>query len=590
MKFFYIILFLLLYYSTNAQRNYIVQYSVLDQPASSLPKLQTNFANQNQATNYINKLLPFLRNKGFISSSIDSVQYQKDKAKVILYCGKQYFLANVNIKNIPFETLIQCGWDLNAQRGIYNFEKLYVVQNKLLNFYQEAGYPFSKISLQTEKFLIDSVHMLLAVDTGIKYRIDSVRNLGKAKIKRTFLQQYLGIKSNSVYKKSLLDAIPNRINQLPYVSEQYPYSLTMLGSSAIVNLYLQPKKSSIINVLLGVVPVPNPNGLANVQRSKVFLSGDANILLNNSLSIGETIALNYQQLTLNSRRINVRYKQPYILKSNYGLETQFELYKRDSSFINIDMNLGVLYNVDQNKYGKVFIQQVTTSAFPDTNQLKLTKRLPAALDVRLVNIGVQYNYNKTNFLRTPTKGLLFNTTFGFGRKVISKNNAIVNLKSGGFNYAKLYDSVKLNTYQLKVNVNTEKYIPFGKQYVLKLAVQSGLIYSQNYLRNELFQIGGFKTLRGFDEESQFCNQYIVPTIEGRLLLGNDSYFFAFVDGGYTKNNVAKAITHTYISTGLGMSFATKTGLFNLSVAAGGRDDIRFGFKQSKLHFGYVSFF
>jgi hypothetical protein len=44
------------------------------------------------------------------------------------------------------------------------------------------------------------------------------------------------------------------------------------------------------------------------------------------------------------------------------------------------------------------------------------------------------------------------------------------------------------------------------------------------------------------------------------------------------------------SVGLGMSFETKAGLFNISYAIGGRDSQRLQVRNSKIHFGYVNYF
>ncbi len=589
-KFLFLIIFIANLFALNAQKNYWVKYTIVQENNAIKPPLQSAFNNVQQATNYLNKLPNLLRGKGFISAAVDSVLYKKDSAFVQLYYGSNYAWANVNVQSIPYEILLLNGWDLNAQRGKIDFVKIEIIQNKLMRYYQEKGYPFVKIGLDSVSIINDTINANLFVDKGFSYLIDSIRVIGNAKISNAFLQRHLFIKNKSAYKKSVLDNIPRKLNQLPYLEQSLPYSLTMLTASAVVNLYLKPKKSSIINVLLGVIPAPNPNGLSAAPNNKLFLSGDVNILLNNALAQGETIGLNYQQLSINSRRINLQYKHPYILKSNYGIETQFELYKRDSSYINIDANIGILYSLGENTSGKLFIQSQTTNSYPDTAVVKQTKILPPSLDVSVTNVGFQYNRNTTDNIRTPTKGNGLQFTMAFGKKIVKKNDAILGLKSATFNYAALYDSVKTNTYQFRLKATLAQYFALRKQMVLKLGLQAGYLQSQNYFRNELFQIGGFKTLRGFDEESQFCNQYSILTTEWRYLLGNDSYFFAFVDGAYTRNQVAQIIKHTYIGTGVGLNFATKSGIFNLSVAVGARDDIALGFKQTKLHFGYVTIF
>ena len=43
------------------------------------------------------------------------------------------------------------------------------------------------------------------------------------------------------------------------------------------------------------------------------------------------------------------------------------------------------------------------------------------------------------------------------------------------------------------------------------------LQSENMFKNELFRIGGLKTLRGFDEESITASFYNIATLEWRFL-------------------------------------------------------------------------
>ena len=136
-----------------------------------------------------------------------------------------------------------------------------------------------------------------------------------------------------------------------------------------------------------------------------------------------------------------------------------------------------------------------------------------------------------------------------------------------------------------------KYFPMGKQGTFKTAFNGGTILSDNIFKNELFQVGGYKLLRGFDEESQYVSQYAVITLEYRYLIGLNSFFFGFIDGGWASNNSRNAkYTHTYFGTGLGLALETKAGIFNLAWAVGKRDDTPFNLRQSKIHFGFVNYF
>jgi hypothetical protein len=83
----------------------------------------------------------------------------------------------------------------------------------------------------------------------------------------------------------------------------------------------------------------------------------------------------------------------------------------------------------------------------------------------------------------------------------------------------------------------------------------------------------------------------VGTLEYRYLLGRNSFLYAFTDLGWAEDRSSGPVArHFYAGAGVGMSFETRAGLFNLAYAAGKRDDLPFDIRQSKIHFGLVSLF
>ncbi|MES1226430.1 MAG: hypothetical protein ABUT20_63730, partial [Bacteroidota bacterium] len=119
----------------------------------------------------------------------------------------------------------------------------------------------------------------------------------------------------------------------------------------------------------------------------------------------------------------------------------------------------------------------------------------------------------------------------------------------------------------------------------------GIFQSANIFRNELFQIGGYKLLRGFDEESQYLSKFAIGTAEYHYLIGMNSYFYTLFDGGWGQNSsLGRNINYTYFGAGLGLAFETKVGIFNLAWAIGKRSDTQLNLRQSKIHFGFVNYF
>jgi hemolysin activation/secretion protein len=109
--------------------------------------------------------------------------------------------------------------------------------------------------------------------------------------------------------------------------------------------------------------------------------------------------------------------------------------------------------------------------------------------------------------------------------------------------------------------------------------------------NELYRIGGLKTLRGADEASIYCSSYAIGTIEYRFVFEQNSNFFLFADQGWWENTAADGyINDTPFGFGLGTTFETKAGLFSLTYALGKQFNIPIELASGKVHFGFVSLF
>ena len=156
----------------------------------------------------------------------------------------------------------------------------------------------------------------------------------------------------------------------------------------------------------------------------------------------------------------------------------------------------------------------------------------------------------------------------------------------------MYDSIQLRTYRFRVNVSAAKYFTLSRNGVLKTAFNAGLLQSPQTFQNELFRLGGYQLLRGFDEESIYANRYGVATVEYRFLTGVNSYFYGFSDIASTYTKIGNdSFSNFFTSAGLGLEFETKFGLLNLSYAVGKRNDVKFDIRNaSKIHFGYINYF
>jgi outer membrane protein assembly factor BamA len=253
------------------------------------------------------------------------------------------------------------------------------------------------------------------------------------------------------------------------------------------------------------------------------------------------------------------------------------------------------YSFGGNRSAKIFLQQfITNLDFIDSNAIRLNKRLPDQVDQTTTNIGLDYEWFNTDYRFNPRKGYDVKLTGSAGLRRIRPNNTIVNIKdvsNPSFSYQSLYDSAGKRAYTFRFRLNIARFFKTGKQTAVKTAINAGWMQSPRIFRNELFQIGGFKQLRGFDEESIFASSYAILTAEYRVLLDLNSYLYAFTDGAWVRNKSQFAnLTNNFLGAGFGMAFQTKAGIFNIAFAAGKRGDLPLNLRQSKIHFGYVNFF
>lgn len=586
---FCLLLLICCYVPCRAQNNYTLIIVPVDSSAEAIRNLnlRQGFSSVNDCLKYAEQLPSLLAAKGYISCSIDSLEKDSVSVTASLFLGERYIWNSLHFDEKYWNLLSKLGYNKEPfNKKPFGEGEIAVMHEKILNYYAENGYPFAKINLDSVTLNNGLVSAKINIDKGAAYYIDSIRVYGNLKIKPSFLHGYLTIAPHELYNQEKLNNVNRRLLELPYAQQTQPWNITMLNTGAMLNLYLQQKQSNEINVLVGFLPDNEQSG------GKLLFTGEAHLNLKNAFATGETIGLNWQQLQPKSPRLNLAFQKPFVFRSHFGLDFNFELYKRDSLFLNVYAQMGLQYTLSANQTGKILFQTAKTSLLDvDTLMVIVAKRLPEFIDVSSVSIGLEYNFNNTNYRFNPRKGNEVNISGSAGNKTIKKNNAILQIKDPFFSYSNLYDSFPLQSYQFRVRLVAAHYFPLAKQATFKIAVNAGLFQSPSYFNNELFQIGGYRLLRGFNEESIYTNRYAVGTLEYRYLLTQNSYFFGFSDVGkakYQNNNVS--FSHTYLGVGAGLAFETKTGIFNISYAVGKREDAKLDLRQSKIHLGFVSMF
>jgi outer membrane protein assembly factor BamA len=554
------------------------------------PNFPKTAADSLSAANILRGVLKPLHAQSYLEAAFDSIRMSPKSITANLHIGKPYKWANLRNGNVNTDYLSQVGYRERLFDGKpFSSKEITDIEEKLLNFAEDTGFPFAQVWLDSIKIENAAISAALMMKTGTSFRFDTIELTGFAKISPRFLENYLDIKKGSLFNRTKVLKMGARISELPYLTLRQPPTVRFTeGGHAVVNLLLDNRKASRWDFLVGVQPTTQPNG---TQKFGITFNGTADF--QNLLGAGERIYATFENLRPQSPRFNIKASYPYILNLPYGFDGAFDLYKRDSAYIETRANAGVQYLLGGSDYLKLFWQNYSSNnLIVNKLQIAQTRRLPQTLDVSTNTIGLEFMKQKLDYRFNPRRGWAILLRGGAGIRKVSLNSDILDIKDPTFDFKKLYDTVALRSFQYRLDNKTEFYLPVLKRSVLKMAVTSGWLFTSAPIsQNEQYRIGGNKILRGFDEESLFATRYAVGTVEYRLLIGRNSYLYAFGDVGYVENQTRNAQTKdTPLGFGAGITFETNVGLFGVTLAAGRQQGNPIDFRNVKTHFGYVSVF
>lgn len=573
---------------------HVVLFKPTDKPESAI-KDYFNKPVQVSDTNAVeltyNKLLAQLFSQGYVNAHIISVEHKIDTSIINLFTGSPVKWGKINV---PDDVL--SSRDLARFRSlsgkIISIKELDVLFNQLITYYENNGYPFASVRLNSITQEENKLYAQLEVNTGKLIIIDSVAVTGDVLLTNRYIQNYLGIKNDAVYNEEFIRGISRKINELPFIELAKQPSVSFYAERAIVTLYLKNKNANRFDFILGVLP----NSTLQATPGRLLITGDVQLNLYNALSFGEQVSVRFEKFQARTTRAKARIVYPYVLSSPFGLDAGFNLFVNDSIFRNLEYDFGVQYSYSGSNYIKGYYKRFESRIiYVDTSLILFTKKLPATLDVNNSTYGVEYALDKTDFRFNPRKGfgLILNVAVGLRR--IEPNNKIVNLTdpiNPEFYYRSLYDSIQNKGNQYRATFRFYKYWPLANHSAIKTQMDLGYIIGKDIVVGELFRLGGNKFLRGFDEESILVSNYQILNLEYRLLLDQYSFLSVFTDQGIMSRftNLTDYTTIYTAGVGAGFTFQTKAGLFNLNYALGRTNNSSFSFRAAKIHFGYINIF
>ena len=537
---------------------------------------QKNFNSKKDALKEVDNIILTLQKKGYLLASIDSTFTDSNLVTAFVSENEIYKIARLKLGNLNPNLASKLGISEKLYfNKPFNYREISNLFEKIILYYENNGYPFATIKLDSVIVKENQISASLNINKNKLFKIDSIIVLGTAKINKSFLNRYLTLKENMPYNEELLSGISQKIKQLPFVIEKQTQLVRLTNKTNKLILFLDKKNASQFDGIIGFLPDAN--------TKKTVITGDVKLkVVNGIFKNGETFDIEWRRLQSQTQDFKGHIIYPYLFGTPVGTDYSLKIYRRDTSFIDITNNIGLQYYFTGLNNFKLFYKQRNTNLI-STSGLKYITTLPDYADITTQSYGTGLNLEKLDYRFNPHKGVAINLLAQTGNRTIKKN-ANINETA--------YQNLILRSVQYQFEGDLQFFIQLHRNNVLKVAVQGASIFGNSTIfKNELFRIGGLKTLRGFDEESIFASTYVIPTIEYRFLFAQNSNLLLFAEGAWYENNSnVNYLKDTPVSVGAGINFETKAGILTLNYGIGNQFNNGFDLRNGKIHFGLTALF
>lgn len=513
--------------------------------------------------------------EGYLEASFDSTVFEEGEVKSILHCGNTYELAQIHYDSQTEFLLAMAGVKNSVLRNFTLSPSKYAAFNKkIVSYYENHGYPFCAVQLDS---ITRGEHILsgkLIIHKGPRITVDSIVFKHEFKTNTQVITQHIDVDVGREYAELTFAAINKKLKEVPYIQVLKPAEVEFHDTTVTLYLYVKDKAASLFNGVIGILP-DNVSG-------KINLTGDIKLVLKNALRRGETVDINWRSIQGGSQELKTRFTYPYLFKTKFGLDGRFNLFKRDSTFLELDRRIGVQYLFRSNTYLQVGFVNKESDIIRKVTFLTAAN-VPNLLSSKTNSYALTFHTETLDYIYNPLRGISLDVTASGGIKKF--------FLPADFNPENFPANIELTSSQFAGNIDVSGFLQFAKRSTLKLGLLGATLLNPSIFSNEMARFGGLKTLRGFDEESLSATSFAVSTLEVRYLLEENSNVFAFLDmAWYEQKLVTEYRNDMPYGFGAGISFQTGAGIFSVTYALGSQQGNPVILRTGKIHFGFINYF
>lgn len=517
-----------------------------------------------QSTNQVFKSVQLIRNqcieKGYLLCDIQLSQSSEVCDSFLVTLGEQYTGLNLQL-NDSTEKILQRIFP--SQRSIrketqgMSPAKYVQFMNRVLNDHLDHGFPFCRVYLEHIETRTHVIDAELVVESGPYYTWTEIHLKNDLPVSTNTLQSIIGIRLNDEYNEALLNGIEQRVLQTGIFALKKKCEVLFTSNGAELFVYLERVKASSAQGIIGFQPNPVTNALT--------FTGDMQLKLINSVKHNESFQFAWKSIQPRTQALQSSLIVPYLFKSPFGVIGDFQLYKRDSSFLDVKSSLGVQFQFQNGWQLRANYYFVNSSVISESNANPMFSKLAS---LKTNSYGLVLFQRKLDYIPNPRKGFSVFLEGQLGERKMEQNSASI----------------------WRAQASVSYFQPLAGRMTFLTQLELDTYHAPSIYQNELYRFGGTNSLRGFNEESIFATTKAILTFEYRFLLDQNSAVFAFFNQGFYENTTVNYVKDQPYGFGFGISAGTNLGIFRLAYALGKEFNNPVQLNSGKIHIGYISYF
>ncbi|MFK8059095.1 MAG: POTRA domain-containing protein [Polaribacter sp.] len=495
----------------------------------------------------VDKISNYLKNIGYFTNTIDSIK--KIKKKYIAYFSLNYKVDKAVIKINKKDNFLFKKIEKENNKIIISIKKLQITLSDISKNLDKEGKSFSKVQLKNILIKNNTLFADLDIYRSKKRIINKVIIKGYENFPKSYLRNYFNIKPNTIINQQKIKEISDLSKNIQFIKVIKPPEILFTKDSTLLYMFLRKQQNNSFDGIIN---------FASKENGKVLFNGNIDLKLNNILNTGEKFNLFWNSIGEERQEFKISTEIPYIFNSKFSPKLSFSIYKQDSSFINTKFDSELFYNINS----KTRIALIYNSESSENLEETINNNIET-FENYFFGFQFRYNIPKNDYFFNNTFYLEVNPTFG-------KRNTSAN---------------SLNQFKIKTIISYLWNLNSNNSIFIKN--ETGYLNSDSFIDNEVFRIGGANSLRGFNEQSIFTNNYSYFNIEYRINTSNKSYLYSITDFAKVKANLN---VNYLLGIGLGYRFFTKKSLINVGIVNGNNIKSTLNFKQTKFILSFINYF